>query len=200
MTSFLAQKIAASQSYEAYRTMIDALYAESKTTGTNHSEEYLHHTKMNIHRMKRLDKTVVLNDELVAAAKAINTPYTWLTLTEAWCGDAAQNIPIVHQITTLNPNLELRLILRDEHLDLMDQHLTNGGRSIPKLIAINGEEEIVGSWGPRPAPVQKMVETYKAMENKPPYSEFSKEVQQWYNKDKTVTFQQEFLAFLKLHQ
>ena len=59
----------------------------------------------------------------------------WLVLTEAWCGDAAQSLPIINKMAEVSDNITLRLILRDENLDVMDQFLQNGrSRSIPKLI------------------------------------------------------------------
>lgn len=184
--------------YQEYLDLTARLLEEGKTTGENHSEDMLHYTRMNQQRMKRLDKKVVLTSELENVVQNLDHKYTLLVLTEAWCGDAAQNVPIMAKIADSTPNIEIRLVLRDENLDLMDQYLTNGGRSIPKMIIIDETSgDVEGTWGPRPAPVQEMVMARKAMTEKPPYSEFVVEVQKWYNKDKTATAQQELLEVFK---
>jgi hypothetical protein len=186
-------------SYQAYRDMIDALMSDGKTTGTNHSANYLNYTEMNVHRMSRHDKRVVIADDLKSAVQNLKGSYTWLVLTEAWCGDAAHSLPVMAKMAKLNPNVDLRLLLRDEHLELMDEHLTNGGRSIPKLVIIDNEtNETVAEWGPRPAPVQQIMLDYKSDTgpDKLPYDEFNKKVQLWYSRDKNATTQAEFTALL----
>lgn len=180
--------------YQEYELMIHNLMAEGKTTGTNHSESMLHYTKMNLQRMNRLQKTVRLNDEFTTLSKEKFVNHKWMILTEAWCGDAAQNIPIFNAIGELL-GVEPRYILRDEHLDLMDEFLVYGGRSIPVLIAMDADYNVLFSWGPRPKPAQKKVQDYKA---NPviPYAEFAKELQLWYAKDKTQSAQKELFELL----
>lgn len=113
-------------------------------------------------------------------------------LTEAWCGDAAQNLPVIAKVAQLNPHITLTLLLRDEHPEIMDVYLTHGGKSIPKLIAVaeNGTE--LFTWGPRPEALQELVEAYKANPDRP-YAEFLEEVQRWYNADKTESVQRELV-------
>ena len=60
--------------------------------------------------------------------------WIWLILTEAWCGDAAQNIPTIEKIARENDRIKTLYLLRDENLELMDKYLTGGARAIPKLI------------------------------------------------------------------
>lgn len=186
-------------SYQEYRDLMDRLVAEGKTTGPNQSEEFAYYTELNHKRMRRLDKTAQLTPELKEAAEKVDRDLTFLILTEAWCGDAAQNIPLFQKMAEANPHIKIQLVLRDENLDLMDQHLTNGGRAIPKAVFIDDQsQEILGSWGPRPAPAQQMVMDYKALpkEEKPHYSEFVVEVQKWYNGDKTLTAQAELVTVM----
>src|SRR5699024_3603912 len=78
---------------EAYREKIDALLDQGKTTGDNHDDEMIEYTRMNVQRMKRLDKQVELTDELRNILQENDREMIWLGLTEAWCGDAAQNLP-----------------------------------------------------------------------------------------------------------
>lgn len=182
--------------YAAYRAMIAPLLAQEKTTGTNHSPDMVHYTRLNLHRVERLENTSELLPELVTAAQAIHYPMIWLVLVEWWCGDVAQNLPIIAKIAEQNPNIQLKLLLRDEHLDVMDAYLVNGGRSIPVLVCLYAETlEELGRWGPRPAPAQAMLHAYKANPTKS-YQEFAEDLHLWYAKDKTATIQQEFIQLL----
>lgn len=185
-----------SMTYAEYRQLVDDLYDSSKTTGENHSESMLNYTKMNIQRMKRLDKKTTLNDSTVAAANDLDKKQIWLTLTEGWCGDAAQILPVLNKIAEQNPNIDSRYILRDQNLKVMDQFLTNGSRSIPKTVILDAETlEVLDTWGPRPKELQ---EYFLAERQKEDYkwSNISTELQRWYNKDKTETIQQEFAALV----
>ncbi|HEX6981758.1 MAG TPA: thioredoxin family protein [Balneolaceae bacterium] len=178
--------------YEEYRRMIDDLLEEGKTTGTNYSDEMIEYTRMNVHRMNRLDKQVKLSDSLKEKLQGIQEQWIWLVLTEAWCGDAAQNIPVIAKMAEESENIEIRLILRDENLEVMDEYLTNGGRSIPKLVCLNAEFlEEKGSWGPRPDSAQR-----KAMEwkNDPDITmeEWAEKLHGWYARNKTQEIQSEF--------
>lgn len=183
-------------SYESYRKLIDELMTEDKTTGDNHSEDYLNYTKMNVQRMNRLDKTIDLSDELGSKLKDLPCRLNWLVLTEAWCGDAAQNVPILAKIAAQSDNINLRLLLRDEHLEIMGQYLTNGGRAIPKLVVFDEQFNELATWGPRPDEVQGMVLENKRTE-KLPYQEFAKVVQKWYAKDKGKSVQLEIQELLE---
>lgn len=183
-------------SYEEYRALINKLYESGKTTGTDHSEAMLGYTKMNIQRMNRLDKTIEINEEIRTDLATIPDQLNWLVLTEAWCGDAAQNIPILSKMANASSKIHLRFLLRDENLDVMDQYLTNGGRAIPKLIILDQDFNEIASWGPRPSEVQNMVLENKRTANLP-YSEFAKVVQKWYAKDKGETLQREMMEILQ---
>src|SRR3954468_9427526 len=80
-------------SYAQYRKLLQDLLEQGKTTGSNQSETYINYGKINVQRMARLHKTTTLIPELLDALKKIETHYTWVILTEGWCGDASQNLP-----------------------------------------------------------------------------------------------------------
>jgi len=184
-TEALIQKgLQRSMSYQEYRTLVAQLAAEGKTTGQAQSESLIEYTKLNDRRMKRWDKTLKFGAEAQEKITKFSDKTTWLVLTESWCGDASPSLPVMHKITELNPNISLRIILRDEHLELMDRFLTNGAMSIPKLIAIDEvKEEVVADWGPRSTAATKLVEDYKTEHGKLT-AEFKQDLQVWYNKDK----------------
>ncbi len=188
--------ISKSFTYNDYYTLLENLMKEGKTTGINQSEDYLNYAKLNLARMNRLNKTIELTEELKRALKKITKKYIWLVITEGWCGDAAQNIPVFHFIEQENPNIELRLILRDENLELMDKYLTNGGRSIPKLICLDKEAlKEIFVWGPRPQETQEIM--LDLLARKVTLEDKSLILQKWYNNDKTLTLQDEFVELLK---
>lgn len=189
-----------SMSYAEYRDLADRLFAEGKTTGPVQSPAMLNYTKLNIARMRRLDKTTALTTESLTILEDITKPQLWLVLTEAWCGDAAQIIPVLNKMAEVQPLIELRLLLRDENPEVMDAFLTNGSRSIPKMIVTEGEErKVKTAWGPRPSQVQDMVIMSKKElaaiadpEARKIHTEAEKyNVQKWYIKDKTKQIQAE---------
>jgi thiol-disulfide isomerase/thioredoxin len=182
--------------YQEYKELVSRLISEGKSTGPNQSDALLNYSMLNDKRMKRLDKTIQLSEEIISKTKALKTPQTWLILTESWCGDAAQTIPVINKIANENANINFKIVLRDEHLELMDAFLTNGGRSIPKLVALDNNNNVLNSWGPRPTVATKMVADYKAA-NGGLDPGFKKLLQVWYNKDKGKSVQDDFMEFLQ---
>jgi hypothetical protein len=157
------------------------------------------YTKLNRARSQRIQKTISLNPELEKAAGAIQHTYSWIVLTEAWCGDSAQNLPVIAEIARLNPDkIKLYILLRDENPELIDHYLTNGARAIPKLIATDetlGAEAFV--WGPRPEPAQQLLLNWKKNPGDKSWDDFEKELHSWYAKDKAQAIQSEFIHLLK---
>lgn len=178
-------------SYEEYRGLIEQLLLGGKTTGENQSQGMIGYTRLNVQRMNRLDDKISLNESLLMSLRRLHKNWYWVVLTEAWCGDAAQNIPILAKIAEATPRIVMKLLLRDEVPEIMDHYLTNGSKSIPKLICLSQEDLTeVGTWGPRPEPVQKMILNYK--ENpKDTQEEFIQNIHTWYNSDKGHTLQDE---------
>lgn len=181
--------------YNEYRQLIDSLLKINQTTGNNHSEKQLGYTRLNVQRMNKWDKITKLNTDLIQVVEKIDTPQKWLMLTEAWCGDAAQNLPAIQKIADLNDKIEVRYLLRDENLDIMDAYLTDGSRSIPKLIILDNKYNELANWGPRPAPAQNISKGYKSNDDIT-YDQFSVNLHTWYAKDKGNTLQSEFTALI----
>ncbi|AZQ60633.1 thioredoxin family protein [Maribacter sp. MJ134] len=187
-----------SYSYEEYRNLVEKLAAEGKSTGPVQTEALANYTQLNDRRMKRWDKTLRFSEEAVSKITAVSKKMTWTVLTESWCGDASPALPVMNKIAELNPNIELRVVLRDENTDLMNQFLTNGGMSIPKLIVRDDvSNEVVADWGPRSANATKLVEDHKAVHGmiKP---EFKQDIQVWYNRDKGQSILADLLLLLPL--
>lgn len=193
---FDKKRIIDGMSFQTYYNLTDQLVAEGKTTGPKQTEDLAHYTKLNLSRMKRLAKTASLSDALIEKINQVKRKTYFLVISEAWCGDAAQNVPLIAKATEFSSNIEIKIILRDENLDIMDAFLTNGGRSIPKVIAIDAESlEVIGKWGPRPQAAQKLMLELKA--KNAPYTEISERLQRWYIEDKTNSFQADFLELIE---
>lgn len=195
-TVITSEHLAKAMTYTQYRDLIDSLLADNKTTGTNHAEAMVEYTRMNAQRMRRVEKTTVLDDELVDLMLSVQNKMIWVILTEAWCGDAAQSVPAIVKIADASPLIDVKLLLRDENPEVMDAYLTNGGRSIPKLIVLDAETmEEIGTWGPRPEPAQQLFMDLKAQEV--PYKEFVEKLHGWYGKDRSQTLLQEFKPLIR---
>lgn len=197
LTALFKKSIALALTSEAYFSLINDYAGTGKTTGPKQAEDLIHYTKLNVHRSKRILKTVDLDQALVGKINAISEKQYWFLLTESWCGDAANSVPIISKLTDLNEHIELRILLRDSNLELMDEYLTNGGRSIPKLIAIDEKFEELFTWGPRPKEAQELYSGWRNAENRIPYSEFSVILQKWYNNDKGISMQKELISLIQ---
>ncbi|RNL77397.1 thioredoxin family protein [Sinomicrobium pectinilyticum] len=169
-------------SYEAYMELVKQLASEGKTSGPEQTDVRINFTKLNMSRMRRLNKTLAIPEKAVKSFKRINKRQTWLVIMESWCADGAQTIPVLNKICEEVTNLDLRIVLRDENPELMDLFLTSGTRSIPKLIVLDGDVNVVHTWGPRSGTVMNMVAAYKSQNGKidDPFKEF---LQIWYNRD-----------------
>lgn len=195
-TDLVQEGISKASSYQAYRALVEELVAKDSNTGPEVTEALAAYTVLNHKRMKRLDKTLKISEELQQDIKAFEGKVTWLVLTESWCGDAAQTMPMMQKIADLTEGIDFKVLLRDEHLELMDQFLYNGGRSIPKLIAFDHTtNEVIGDWGPRPTEATKLVDDYKKAHGKLT-PEFKQDLQVWYNKDKGQNTLRDLLKLL----
>lgn len=114
-----------------------------------------------------------------------------LVIAEDWCGDASNTVPVLAKLAAAAPGLELRMIERDAHPEVMDRYLTNGARSIPIVIALNRDFNELGHWGPRPAALQAWVMANKGAM---PKSELYPQIRKWYARDRGETTIREVLA------
>ena len=188
--------IANSISYDAYIEFVGKLVETNATTGPDQSEILVNFTKLNYKRMTRLNKTVNVSDNLVETISALPYNMKWVVIAEAWCGDAAQNIPYLALLAKACPNVEMRVVLRDENLDFMDKHLTNGARSIPKAVIFKTDDlEEIATWGPRPDFIQEQVIAFK--KDAPAdlsYEKFAESIHGWYAKDKNHALETELFG------
>lgn len=183
MKNILAKALENSFSYPNYLNQLKQLVIDGKSSGNLQSEELSNYTKLNQARVKRLTKNQKVSDEIIRTLDALTSKITFLVLTESWCGDAAQTIPVIYKVAELSKNIDLKLAYRDENPELMNQFLTNGNQAIPKLIIIDSNNNVMEDWGPRPSTATKMVNDYKTKHGGLD-AQFKEDLQVWYNKDK----------------
>jgi hypothetical protein len=181
--------------YAQYRTLVDHLVEHGLTTGPEQTASLVDYTKLNKSRMKRIEKTFTLSESDLKSINQLDITENWLVLTESWCGDAAQNLPVIYRMAEALPGVQLRLALRDENLTLMDQYLTNGGRSIPKLIRMDAQGKVLGTWGPRPQELQQLIAEWKAAGRV--YPEYSEDMHRWYHNNAGSNLVRELLQLLE---
>lgn len=170
--------------YPEYRELVHQLAEEGSTSGNEKTEDLANYTKLNDRRMKRWDKTLKIAEDQKQKLTNYKENLTWLVIAESWCGDAAHVIPVLNKIAETAPHIQLKIVFRDENETLMNAFLTNGGKSIAKLIIIdNDTNEVLYSWGPRPTEATKLVNDYK-VKHGTLTEELKEQLQSWYNKDK----------------
>ncbi|GGK60612.1 thioredoxin family protein [Rufibacter glacialis] len=186
--------VALSLPFEEYLTLVREAVAQGKSTGLDQSAFLAQLNQDNLVIMERTFQTP-LRPDLVDMVKALPRPQLWLVLTEGWCGDAAVHLPVLAALAQQSEQVELRTLLRTEHPAVMDAYLTNGGKSIPKLIALDAQTlQPLGSWGPRPQVLQEFVLDLKKQEL--PLLEFIKKSLQHSEENNGVALQAELLDLL----
>ncbi|WP_159022464.1 thioredoxin family protein [Formosa sp. L2A11] len=184
-------------SYQDFRELVKELSKTGGATGNEQSAALVGYTKINESRMKRWDKTLKVSENDTKAIQDFKGDITWLVIAESWCGDAAHVMPVMNKVTQLNENINLRVVLRDDNDALMNMFLTNGGKSIPKLIMIdNTTGEVVNTFGPRPKTATKLVADYKE-EHGVLTPEFKESLQTWYNLNKGQSTISDLIGLLK---
>lgn len=183
--------------YPEFLSWVEQLTSEGKTSGPNQTAALVGYTALNHTRMKRISKTLRLDAALLDVLQHTH-PQNWMVITEAWCGDSAQNLPILAAMAEASGGkISLHIILRDENPEIMDRYLTHGGRSIPKLVAFNPDGSERFNWGPRPAAAQQLFTNWKHNPEGKSWPDFETDLHTWYARNKGSDVQQELMELLK---
>jgi len=190
------EKISSSLNYEEFKVHSEQIVTSLQMKELNEEEKnLLEYRKLNLARVSRVEKTYFPSEEIKSVIKNSDRQI-WLVITEDWCGDSAQNLPAIAKIASLNNKIELKIVLRDSNLDLMDMYLTDGKRSIPKLIAFDEQLNEIFIWGPRPKKAQEYFDNLK--EQGLAKEDIIKEIHSWYAKDKCQSLENEFIELLRI--
>lgn len=198
MKPIIMQSLSQSYTYTDYRNYVTKLLKEGLSTGHEQTPDLLHYSELNEVRMNRLEKTIKISIENIQKLESLQKEYIWLVIAEGWCGDAAQILPIIHKMAELSDKIELKIVLRDDNEALMNLFLTNGTKSIPKLIVIDKNTlEVLRDFGPRPQGAKQLILDYKVAHGS--VDETAKtDLQLWYLHDKGLSTQNEIMD-LMLH-
>ena len=198
MAAVIRASIPHAMNYSTFRELMEDLAASGGTTGLDQKESLVNYTLMNARRMKRWDKRLNISNIEKEKISAMDRKVKWLVLTESWCGDAAPSLPVMNKFSEINPNIQLGILLRDEHMELMEHFKTNGTLSIPKLIAWDDDNsKVLGEWGPRPSKAAQWASEFKE-ENGVLTAEFKEDLQRWYNADQGKNIIEDLLGVLAL--
>lgn len=165
--------------------LMEGLVAKGDTTGEDKAATRKEATSLNLRRLKRLSGGDI-PESLKKTLQNITGKHTWYIIIESWCGDGAQILPVLNRIVRSSEGkIELKIVLRDENPELMDNFLTNGSRSIPKMIWVENEENLIlETWGPRTEKISQLVTQYKIENPGADHDELVYNLQLWYTKDR----------------
>ena len=196
MKTAIAKALFNSHPYLEYRKLVSDLLLENKSTGNEQSDDLTNYSTLNETRMNRLDKTMKITDENTLELISLKKEYIWLVISEGWCGDAAQLLPVVNKMALESGKIDLRIVLRDENDDLMNLFLTNKSKSIPIVIIVDKQTgELMGHWGPRPKAAITLIQDYKKKFGV--VDETAKtNLQLWYLHDKGLSTQKEIIDLM----
>lgn len=187
-------------SYEAFFQWTGELADKYETSGLDQTEEHKKYTQLNFKRMERWNKTFQLNESTLEALKNLDKKQTWVLITETWCGDSAQLLPGIAKIAAASEgNITLKIILRDENPDWINAYLSNGTKSIPKLISFDEAGKELFVFGPRPQGAVDIYKEWKANPDTIDKEQFHVNLHTWYAKDKGQGLQDE-LSVLLAHE
>ena len=183
-------------SYNEYRKIISDLLIEGESSGAIQSEDLTHYSSLNETRMNRLDKTIKISDDILLKLQSLKNESIWLVISEGWCGDAAQLLPIFNKMVEVSAKIEMKIVFRDENKELMNLYLTNGAKAIPKLIILDKNTlHVQANWGPRPKGAIELIQNYK--EKFGVIDDTIKaELQIWYLRDKGLSTQKEIMELM----
>ena len=182
--------------YQEYRLQFSKILDGECNDAPYDDERFVEYVKLNKSRTKRWERSGKLLSEVNNLIQSIREEQEWIVITEPWCGDAAHIVPFIAKMAELNANISLKIQNRDTEKSEIDNYLTNGGRSIPKLIVRNSSKNDLFVWGPRPKEAQDLYLDQKDDSSKSA-TEKKAELQSWYNKNKGEMLQREIAEHLK---
>lgn len=182
---------------------LDALtfdeYMQEATERANNNiienDPYQEYYELGLQRMNRTLKTFKLDSELLQRAKAKNFNGKILIISEPWCGDASATVPAVSKFFEALGN-EVRVFLRDRDTSLIEQFLTNGTQSIPKVIVLDENFNVAANWGPRPQYGNDLLKKFKENSETYPREEFYNDLQVYYSRNKGKDAIEEIITLL----
>jgi hypothetical protein len=174
--------------------MTETITLRERYLGAPEFDEMIATAEANAELWSAVWRRAEVPDEYVRRVAALGGAWHLLVLSEDWCGDAVNAVPVIVKLAELSPNVDVRVLARDENPDLMDLHLTGTSRSIPVVVMLDEEFQEQGWWGPRPAELQRWVlGPGRALEKEARY----RQVRSWYARDAGRTILEEVVATME---
>ncbi|ACU06757.1 Thioredoxin [Flavobacteriaceae bacterium 3519-10] len=163
----------------------DEYMQESKrrVTDTPRTDEYFEYYELGLHRMERTLKTFKIDEQMLETLKSKDFVGRILIISEPWCGDASATVPAVATFFEA-AGIDVKVFLRDSDTSLIDQYLTNGTQSIPKILILDQDLSVKNVWGPRPEFGNQLLAKFKENEASYPREEFYNDLQVYYAKNR----------------
>ena len=198
MTSFITTSLLdQTLSWAEYYAMVKKYIESDDRPELYNNDKMLRYTTDNLRRMDHVLDTISIESKLYNLLTAIRIELIWVVLAEPWCGDVSQVIPALYTIASCSEHIRFRVLQSDSHPDVLSAYLTNGSRSIPKLICLKADTlEELGTWGPRPVELQKIVLANKD-DTSLSFGAKVRMVHEWYEADKTLSIQDEFIDLVR---
>lgn len=177
-------------SYDVYLKSAQESLESPKSTAETEFQEYY---KLGIQRMNRMAKSFEPYPEHLEILAGKNFKGKVLIITEAWCGDASQAVPVISKFFQQN---EVRITYRDQEPSLIDHFLTNGAKAIPVVLLLNEHYEVINTWGTRPQYGSALLAKHKNDPEAYSREQFHNDLQVYYAKNKGFDTIEEILRLL----
>ena len=168
---------------------------ERANNNPDKNDEHQEYYELGLQRMNRILKTFKVDDSQIETLKSKNFNGKILMISEPWCGDASATVPAVSKFFEAAGN-EVKIFLRDSDLSLIDQFLTNGTQSIPIVIILDQNFNVINHWGPRPKHGMELLRKFKENPETYPREEFYNDLQVYYAKNRGKDAVQEILELI----
>lgn len=183
--------------WEAYFKLMKDMAVSANPTGVYANPKMQRYTQSNEERTNKVLDKMVLNQKLYNALSELKEEWIWLVISEPWCGDASWGTTALYILSTATDNIEFKILLRDSHPDIIQAYQTNGGDAIPKLVCLRKNDLAeLGTWGPRPALLQNLVNEMKAEEGIT-FMDSVRRLHAKYEEDMTASIQDEMLDLIR---
>ena len=192
MMSKAFEYIGKSVNYESFNDVFSAKAHASTADMTDQEKEMHAYVELNWARSSRVEKLYVPSESAIQALHSMKDKQIWIVITESWCGDSAQSLPVIHALANASDGkITLHIVSRDTYPELLDEYRTNGSMSIPKLIACDHDGNELWTWGPRPTSAQVIFDELKSQNADK--QEIYKAVHGFYAKDKGQSIEAELI-------
>lgn len=169
--------------------------AERRVEANDSTDDHNEYYQLGLQRMNRTLKTYKVDEEQLQTLKSKNFNGKILLISEPWCGDASATVPAVSKFFEAG-NVEVRIFLKDSDHSLIEQFLTNGTQSIPKVIILNDDFSLKNNWGPRPKYGLELLKKFKENPETYPRETFYNDLQVYYAKNRGKDAINEILELL----